>query len=138
MIWNGIPATTGAKIGPESDWQSKRGSAPAGFDPQVSMAPGRPSDIPFTLNSTGNNGLSVTNLPAGALGYCFFRTFWEFCYLQRPNRQISANAVPNTTGGTPLQWNGMLKNNTIKDSWTMLSVSTACNEPGGTFTMSKR
>ena len=29
-----------------------------------------PTAITLTLTSTGNNGLSVTNLPASALGYC--------------------------------------------------------------------
>ena len=98
-----------------------------------------PTAITFTLTSTGNNGLSVTNLPASALGYCFFGAFSSSgSTFNDLTGGFQLTLGTTQRGGTLLQLNGMLNNNTIMGSWTMTLVYIACNEPGGTFTMTKR
>jgi hypothetical protein len=97
-----------------------------------------PTEIKFTFTSTSNNRLSVTNLPASALGYCFFGAFGSSATFNDHTGGFQLTLYTTQRGGTQLELNGMLKNNTITGSWTMTSTYIACNEPGGTFTMTKR
>ena len=88
----------------------------------------------FTLTSTSNNGLSVTNFSVIALP--------GQCLLVPPTFSGTFNAATDTfqltiSSRSQLRLNGTLNNNTITGTWTMTSVYIGCNG-SGTLTMTKQ
>jgi hypothetical protein len=99
-----------------------------------------------TLNSTGNSGVSVTNLKFNTTNSCFGSGTTETGGFTLSGtlsgvttggfRMTIQSSNTGSTGSNTLTLNGTLTNNTINGTWSLSGTGAGCTG-GGTFTMNR-